>query len=80
MINQDHRRVSCERFQGKNHRSRGLLEGFLELVSIFTEASKKFTIKHGNCKLFKNVETYQRTYKKMLILFCSPYIRKISIS
>ncbi len=42
-------------FYGQNcHLSRGLLEGFLELVSNFIEASKKFKIKYNNSKLFKN--------------------------
>jgi hypothetical protein len=56
MIFQDKKR-SLKHLEGHSHRfRRGLLEGFLELVS-FIVASKKFKIKYHNRKLLKIVKT-----------------------
>jgi hypothetical protein len=57
---------SCKRFQGQNRHFKALedywlLEGFLKLVSSFSEESKKFTTQYHKSKLFKNYETQQHT-------------------
>ncbi len=57
---------------------RGSLEGFLELFSNFTEASKTVTMKYHKSKLFKNVDHHQRTCEKYWFNFIA--LPKISIS
>ncbi len=42
---------------------------FLEIISNFIEACKKFTIKDHNSKLFKIFENHQRPYKKFCFVF-----------
>jgi hypothetical protein len=55
----------CKHFQGQIAASdplRGLREGFLEFVSNFIEASKKFKIKYHNSKIFKNFDDHHSAH------------------
>ncbi len=67
---QDQKRVSVTIFMVKMSAPEHLkMEGFLEFLSNFIEANKKFKIKYHNSKLFKKFETISAQTKFKDLIF-----------